>query len=723
MKLTWRLVAFLAGAALSSGCGGGGGSSATPGSLGNTIQSAQTATATLSIFIPSSASPSSKSRRPLYVSSTTNGIKITNSAHGSATPFNTVNADLSPGSGACTTIVGRTCTVTMISIAGNDDYTFATYDVAPSSPSFGTAAHQLGTATLSSIAIAGGTTNTVNVALSGIVNSISLVGAASVSTYRATTHSGSVGVSFSGLDVDGNVISAGQNTATNGSVSQTDTYANPITLTVTEHGGTGHTTLALNGGSTSNAITLTKSTDTFGVSYDGLGSTGYYVTIAASASGVSSGPSLTFSTLSASAAGSASNASVGGTTSSVGFQVSTQSETITLTEPNFAGTFSATLANYGTAACPTNSMAINAGSLAGSGTSFTLTPGSVSTTSLGCQISVSDGIGASTTIFASTTYGSGGGTIGVPINFLYATTFGITGSCTGAQDIAPNISPGCATALYDPTILRVNLADGTTTDSFTYNLGGGCCEPIGIAHDSSGNVYITDYFYHYIVKFAATASGTASPAALMSGSSISGADGIGVDSSGNIYVSDFTLGTVAQYAPLTSSLFGTATPSKMIATGLTNPSALTLDSAGNVYVVVNNAKVNEYAAPNFTLLRTYTVSQAAGVAVDPSGDVFISECCSISQVVEFAPGASTPTATFSSSVSGFAFGISGVATDAAGNLYVMGSQNGSGLMQYGIFTVSSPSTPMTVHAFAASPVFSNNESVAPGYGAQGLMAH
>jgi sugar lactone lactonase YvrE len=610
----------------------------------------------------------------------------------------------------------------MTSLAGNDDFTFATYDASPSSGNFGLAAHQLGRATISGITITAGTTNTVNVALQPIIATFTIPGSY-ISGYIATAGSTS-GVSATATDVDGNSITAGQNTVTNGVVSQTDTYANPIVISVTDNGGsgagyTGHVKLTLNGGSAQSSITLTKSTDTFGLAYDGLASNGYYATISAMASGATSPPALTFSFLYATASGTATSATIGAS-STVSFNVSTQSETITLTEPNFAGTFSAALTNYGTAACPTNSMAVHTGSLAGSGTSFTLMPGSVSTTSLGCQVSVHDGTGGAFTIFASTTYGSGGGTIGVPNNFLYATTFGVTGTCNSPPPLFPNLT--CASGYYVPTIERVNLADGTNTDSFTYSLGGGSNEPLGIAHDSSGNIYVADYLYHYIIKFAANSSGTASPLALMSGSSISGPDGLGVDSSGNIYVADNSNGTVLQYAPLTTSLLGTATPSKTIATGLTSPTALTLDSAGNVYVVVNNAAVNEYAAPNFTLLRTFSVSQASGVAVDPSGDVFIAQCCTLNDVVEYAPGASTPTATFSSSVAGFAYGFTGIAVDGAGHLYVMGTQNGSGLMQYGIFTIASPSATPTFGTFA-SPTFSSNESVANGYGSLGLMSY
>ena len=67
-----------------------------------------------------------------------------------------------------------------------------------------------------------------------------------------------------------------------------DPYANPITVAVSETGGTGNATLSLNGGPASSSVQVTKSADSLALNYDGGGAPGYSFTVTLSASGVSS---------------------------------------------------------------------------------------------------------------------------------------------------------------------------------------------------------------------------------------------------------------------------------------------------------------------------------------------------------------------------------------------------------------------------------------------------
>ena len=79
-------------------------------------------------------------------------------------------------------------------------------------------------------------------------------------------------------DFDNNPITAGSN----------DPYQNPISVQLSETGGSGHVQIVKNGTPTGGtSTTLNYSTDTVAVRYDGGGAPGYYVSVAVSSNNVS----------------------------------------------------------------------------------------------------------------------------------------------------------------------------------------------------------------------------------------------------------------------------------------------------------------------------------------------------------------------------------------------------------------------------------------------------
>ena len=73
----------------------------------------------------------------------------------------------------------------------------------------------------------------------------------------------------------------------------TPTLQNPIAVALTESGGSGHAALQLNGGASAAAVTVTKSTDSVQVVYDGQGSAGYQAAVALSAAATGNLPGAT----------------------------------------------------------------------------------------------------------------------------------------------------------------------------------------------------------------------------------------------------------------------------------------------------------------------------------------------------------------------------------------------------------------------------------------------
>ena len=352
--------------------------------------------ASVAIHIPE-VTTSSGARVPKYVSPSTQGIAIAYAVHGSGQNSGSVNVDLSSTSSACSaTTTGRTCTISVMPPVGSDDFTFTTYDVPPSSASFGTAAHELGTATVTAT-IASGTANTINVALGGLPKSLALVVPYS-SIYGNNPATFNLGLEA--LDADGNIILAGLTTVTNGSSTETDTYAAPITVALSESNANagGDTKLKLNGGSPASQVTVNNTNDVLTVVYDGLAPSTYSVSFAATASSVSPNPpavKLTPLFVSGSGGGTFTN----GSSPTLAFTVPYTTQTIALSEAGHSGPYSVGL-NVGTQNCPSQALSIDTSNLSSNG-SFTVSAGVLPASASGCMLTIADGNTATVNVAVS----------------------------------------------------------------------------------------------------------------------------------------------------------------------------------------------------------------------------------------------------------------------------------------------------------------------------------
>ena len=258
-------------------CGGGGGSvksgiGALP--IAAPTAAAQSKKVAFKLIIPN-ISGSSSVRRPHFVSPSALGanIAVTGATSG-ATASATV--DLSPSSTACTTTGGqRSCTANVTAPYDNDTFTITLYDAAPVGSTIPSSAHVLGVGTVTQV-ISPTFTGSISVFVGGVISSIGLA-----NTFASVPADGSahpVALVIAPTDFGNNPIVAGS----------PDPYSNPITVQLTEQCGCGHLNLVLNGTQTTNeTATLTKSTDTVNVTFDGTGVAGDYATITLSASGAS----------------------------------------------------------------------------------------------------------------------------------------------------------------------------------------------------------------------------------------------------------------------------------------------------------------------------------------------------------------------------------------------------------------------------------------------------
>ncbi|MBF6340686.1 protein kinase [Nocardia abscessus] len=138
--------------------------------------------------------------------------------------------------------------------------------------------------------------------------------------------------------------------------------------------------------------------------------------------------------------------------------------------------------------------------------------------------------------------------------------------------------------------------------------------------------------------------------------------GVEVDTAGNVYVTDMGNDRVVKLAA------GASAPTALPFTGLKNPQDVAVDPAGNVYVTdtSNNRVVKLAAGASAPTALPFTgLKNPEGVAVDSAGDVYVADRGN-NRVVKLAAGASAPTTLPFTELKD----PQGLAVDTAGNVYV-----------------------------------------------------
>ncbi|MEO6995369.1 MAG: MBG domain-containing protein [Lacunisphaera sp.] len=239
--------------------------------------------------------------------------------------------------------------------------------------------------------------------------------------------------------------------------------------------------------------------------------------------------------------------------------------------------------------------------------------------------------------------------------------------------------------------------------------------PPGVAVSSTtGNVYVADYYNYTIRKITSggvvtTLAGLASSAGFANGTGgaaqFNEPQGVAVDGAGNVYVADTANHVIRKItaAGVTTTLAGTAgSPGSADGSGsaaqFNSPSGLAVDGSGNVYVAdanngtirkittsgivstfAGNANLRGWADGAVNLARFGVPS---GVAVDAAGNVYVAETDNntirkiSAGVVTTLAGSATDRGAVDGTGSAARFNYPGsVAVDSSGNVYVADTQN------------------------------------------------
>jgi sugar lactone lactonase YvrE len=241
-------------------------------------------------------------------------------------------------------------------------------------------------------------------------------------------------------------------------------------------------------------------------------------------------------------------------------------------------------------------------------------------------------------------------------------------------------------------------------------------EPLGVAVDSSGNLYIADLHNDRIRKVSpggtiSTVAGTGSAGYSGDGgpanrAALRGPHGVAVDSSGNLYIADHYNRRIRKVVPggMISTVAGNGTwgysgdGGKATSAQLYFPLGVAVNSAGNLYIADSSNNRIRKVTPRGTIstvagngtwgysgdggpATSAQLAQPKGVAVDSAGNLYIADEYRIRKV---SPGGTISTVAGTRIVrysgdggpaTSAGLGPEGVAVDSAGNLYIADSIN------------------------------------------------
>jgi sugar lactone lactonase YvrE len=222
----------------------------------------------------------------------------------------------------------------------------------------------------------------------------------------------------------------------------------------------------------------------------------------------------------------------------------------------------------------------------------------------------------------------------------------------------------------------------------------GFAEPLGIAFDAAGDLWVSDDYGEEVFMIPPSelgASGTPTPTVTLSLQNAPG--GLAFDASGDLWVAEQEEGNseLAEFSPGQLTTSGSPSPSLTLSgSGLTAPKDIRFDSGGNLWVdnscfgcsvvefSVSQLATSGSPAPVTALTPTGSEGGPTDLAFDASGDLWVSfviaESGSSAGIVEYTPGQLTGSANPAPTVTLLESGEpSSLTFDSSGGLWVANS--------------------------------------------------
>lgn len=208
----------------------------------------------------------------------------------------------------------------------------------------------------------------------------------------------------------------------------------------------------------------------------------------------------------------------------------------------------------------------------------------------------------------------------------------------------------------------ITIDPGTQTTIATLNGNG---QGYGSVVDGAGNVFVVDHTNNQVIELAA-ASFTQS---MVVASGLSSPTALALDGAGNLYISD-TGDSLVVMVPNEQGTLNSADVSTVNISGLGSPQGLATDGGGNLYIADSlNGNVTEVPAGGGAPITVASgLTSPDGLAVDANGNVYVVANNAVSEYQPPFPG--TPLAIGSGYNN-----PGGVAVDASGAVYVADTGN------------------------------------------------
>lgn len=206
---------------------------------------------------------------------------------------------------------------------------------------------------------------------------------------------------------------------------------------------------------------------------------------------------------------------------------------------------------------------------------------------------------------------------------------------------------------------------GSGATAATRNVGTGLTAPTGVAVDGGGDVFIADSGSVYEVPVGASGLNAAGQMTLKTG--LGSNLKLAVDGWGNLYILDPDNKRVVELANPGGTV-GPGAQSETDVPGFNTPSALAVDSNGNLFVA-DGSNLDEVAAGTTTIATVSGIglSGATGLAIDASGSVYVSMT---GGTIRIPNESGTLNQTDATTIATNVTAPASVAVDALGDVYV-----------------------------------------------------